>query len=304
MTTTDSPNPISPAPVSLLGLGPMGLALAEALLDRGHPLTVWNRTPKKADAVVARGAHRAGTAADALAAAPLTLVCLKDYDAMYEALAAAPAAPGRLIVNLNSGTPREAREAAAWAAERGYAYLDGAIMVPPFLVGKDGAVFLYSGPRAPFDEHLPVLRSLGDPRHLGTEPGLAVVYNTALLGMMYANLNGWLHAAALVDAAGVPAADFADLALGWFAPTVLSPAALHESAPALDGGDYPGDLGTLEMNLTALDHIVRTSEEQGVRADHPRLMHDIARAAVDLGHGQSNYYAVYEVFKARRQPAS
>ncbi|MEU5977477.1 NAD(P)-binding domain-containing protein [Streptomyces sp. NPDC047315] len=314
MTTTQRPNPISPAstsptptspaPVSLLGLGPMGVALADVLLERGHRLTVWNRTRAKADAVVARGAHRAETAADAVAAAPLVLVCLKDYDAMYDALADAEAAPGSVIVNLNSGTPQEARDATAWAAERGYAYLDGVIMVPPFLVGKEGAVLLYSGPRAPYDEHLPALRSLGDPRHLGTDPALAVIYNTALLGMMYATMNGWLHATALADSAGVSAADFADLALGWFMPTVVTPASMHESAPALDRADYPGDLGTLEMNLTALDHIVRTSEQQGVPADHPRQLQATAQAAVTLGHGQSNYLAVYEAFKSPSRPAA
>jgi len=43
--------------VTVLGLGPMGQALTDALLDANYRTTVWNRTESKADAVRARGAH-------------------------------------------------------------------------------------------------------------------------------------------------------------------------------------------------------------------------------------------------------
>ncbi|MEU3706225.1 NAD(P)-binding domain-containing protein [Streptomyces anulatus] len=289
-------------PVTVMGLGPMGLALAEALLKNGHPTTVWNRTPEKARDLVARGARLAASAADAVTAGPLTVVCLKDYATLYEVLDPAGGAPaGRTLVNLNSGTPNEAHAAASWAAERGVAYLDGAVMVPPPLVGDPGSVFLYSGPREVFDAHRATLASLGDPRHLGSDPGLAVLHNAALLGLMYATMNGFLHATALVGSAGVPAADFADLAVNWFLPTVVD-ATLVEQAPDLDAGHYPGDLGTLHMNLNALEHIALTCEEQGVHTAQPRLMREIAARAIEDGQGASNYLAVFEVFKKAAEP--
>ena len=37
-------------PVALVGLGNMGQAVAERLLDAGYPLAVYNRTPDRADA--------------------------------------------------------------------------------------------------------------------------------------------------------------------------------------------------------------------------------------------------------------
>ncbi|GAA4102690.1 NAD(P)-dependent oxidoreductase [Actinomadura miaoliensis] len=284
--------------VTVIGLGPMGSALAEAFLGNGRSLTVWNRTPGKADALVAKGANRTTTVAEAVAASPVTIMCLNDYTTMYRVLDSAGGAfEGRTLVNLNSGTPAQARAAADWAAERDLDYLDGAIMVPPPLVGHPESVFLYGGPRDVFDQNRATLALLGDPRYLGADPGLAVLFNTALLAMMYATLNGFLHGAALVGSADVPAVEFAELALGWFMPVVLAPASLAEQAPNLDEGVYPGDLGTMEMNLNALEHIARTSVEQGVQSDLPRLMKELAEQAIALGHGAENYFAMFEVFK-------
>lgn len=279
----------------------MGIAVADALLERGHVLTVWNRTPEKADDLVARGARRARTAAETIAVGRTTIVCLDGYDTLQRVFELVDGtAVGGTVINLTSGTPNEARAAEAWFAERGIDYLDGAIMVPPPAVGTPEAVLLYSGERDVFDRNIEVLASIGDPRYLGEDSGLAVLYNTALLEMMYATLNGWLHATALLDSAHVSAQKFSELALGWFMPVVVDPASLAEQAPALDDADYPGALGTLTMNLKALEHIVRTSEEQGVNTAPPRALKQIAEQAVAAGHGSQNYFAVYELFKNTR----
>lgn len=279
----------------------MGLALAETLLEHGHPTTVWNRTPEKANNLVTKGVHRAGTVAEAVSASPVTIMCLKDYETMYAVLGSAGSAlKGRVMVNLNSGTPNEAHAAVSWATERGIGYLDGAIMVPPPLVGHPESVFLYSGSQDVFDEHRATLASMGDPRYLGSDPSLAVLYNAALLGMMYATMNGFLHATALVGSANVSAVTFADLALNWFMPSVVD-STLTEQAPDLDKSNYPGDAGTMEMNLNALEHITRTCVEQGIHSDQPRLMKTIAEQAISEGYSGKNYLAVFEVFKKATQ---
>ncbi|MFJ9034497.1 hypothetical protein ACIRQP_39865 [Streptomyces sp. NPDC102274] len=59
---------------------------------------------------------------------------------------------------------------------------------------------------------------MGDPRNLGDDTGLAVLYNTALLDMVYATMNGRLHATALVGLANVSAQKFAELACDWSCP--------------------------------------------------------------------------------------
>lgn len=49
----------APTPVTVVGLGSMGRALAGAFAGAGHPTTVWNRTPAKAAPLVAKGAVHA-----------------------------------------------------------------------------------------------------------------------------------------------------------------------------------------------------------------------------------------------------
>ncbi|KFZ77573.1 6-phosphogluconate dehydrogenase [Amycolatopsis sp. MJM2582] len=284
-------------PVAVAGLGPMGAALAAALLDRGHDVTVWNRSPGKAAPLVAKGARQADDIVDAVSASRLLVVCLADYDALYSALGPArEALRGRVVVNLNSGTPREAREAAQWAEEHGIGYLDGAIMVPPPLVGHPGSLFLYSGPTEVFETHKETLADLGDPTHLGTDPGLAVLYNTALLSMMYSSLNGFLHAAALVGSAGVGAAEFTEIAVDWFLPSVIG-GIIKAEAPTIDKGEYPGELASLEMNVTTLKHIIGTSDEQRVDAGIPAGNKELLDRAVAAGFGKSGYSSVIEILK-------
>lgn len=284
-------------PVTVVGLGPMGAALATALLDRGHDVTVWNRSPGKDGPLVAKGARRADDIVDAVSASRLLVVCLADYDALYSALGPAKEAlRGRVLVNLNSGTPQEANEALRWAEQHGTGYLDGAIMVPPAMVGHPGSVFLYSGAAEVFEEYKETLADLGDPVHLGAEPGLAVLYNTALLSMMYSSLNGFLHAAALVGSAGVPAAGFTKLAVDWFLPSVIGEI-IKAEAPTIDERVYPGEAGPLEMNVTTLKHIIGTSREQGVDTEIPVRNKELLDRAVAAGFGKSGYFSVTELWR-------
>lgn len=288
----------SRTPVTVVGLGPMGSALARAFLEDGHPTTVWNRSANKADALVARGARRSDTVGEAVSASTLVVLCLSDYEAMHQVLdPLGHALSGKVLVNLGSGTPEEAREAAVWAEGRGADYLDGAIMVPPPAVGRPNAVFFYSGSEAVFEAHEPTLKTLGgDARYLGADPGLAVLYNTALLGMMWSTVNGFLHAVALVGTAKATASEFAPVAVDWFLPAVVSPI-ITAATRQLDEGEYPGDEGTVQMNLTAADHLLHTSRDQGIGVEVPAFLKRLLERAIAEGHGSESYMSLIEVLK-------
>jgi 3-hydroxyisobutyrate dehydrogenase-like beta-hydroxyacid dehydrogenase len=68
--------------LAILGMGRMGYALAERLLSGGHEVSVWNRTPHKADELVAKGAREAATPAAAAKETEATFTSLAHDDAV------------------------------------------------------------------------------------------------------------------------------------------------------------------------------------------------------------------------------
>lgn len=286
----------SHTPVTVIGLGLMGQALAGAFLKDGHPTTVWNRTAAKAEQLVAQGAKLADSAGDAVAASPLVVVCVSDYDAVHELLdPLGQVLDGRVLVNLTSGTSALARETAEWAARRGGTYLDGAIMAIPPAIGTADAVILYSGPQSAFDPHESALRSLGaGTTYLGHDHGLSSLYDVALLSVMWSILNGFLQGAALVGTAGVDAATFAP-----FANKLIGTVTdwVSDYAQQIDDGTYPALDSTIDTHLAAMEHLIHESESLGVNADLPRFVKALTDQAVSDGHGGNSYAAMIEQFR-------
>ncbi|AXE90724.1 NAD(P)-dependent oxidoreductase [Streptomyces sp. Go-475] len=281
--------------VTVLGLGQMGSALAAALLDRGHPTTVWNRSPDKARPLAERGARAAATPQEAIAASPLVIACVLDYAALHTVVdPVAEALKGRTLVNLTSGSPEQAQEAVAWAGSLGADYLDGAVMTTPPGVGDPAMMFLYSGSEEVFDTHRSTLAALGDPLYLGTDPGLASLYDTALLGLMWSTMTGWLHGTALVGAEGTPAAAFTPVAIRWLT-TVGS--FLSRYAPQVDDGRYPGDDATVDVQIAAIDHLIHAAAARGVDNALPELLKTAMEKASAAGHGQDSYASLIEVLR-------
>ncbi|WP_409492211.1 NAD(P)-dependent oxidoreductase [Amycolatopsis sp. cmx-11-12] len=261
-----------PVPVTVIGLGAMGKALAAAFLAAGHPTTVWNRSAGKADSLVADGATRAATITEAVTASPLVVVCLLDYPVLHEILdPVGDALAGRALVNLTNGTPDQARETATWATERGADYLDGGIMAVPPMIGQPEAFVLYSGSRPVFDQYEQALNRLGIAKYVGAAAGLASLYDLALLSAMYGQFAGASHALALVGTEKADLADFASSLLGpWLtAATVALPLLVQQngtSTQAAAESDSPPDMQTV-----AIANIVTASNAQNV--DRALLSH-------------------------------
>ncbi|MEU2543878.1 NAD(P)-dependent oxidoreductase [Streptomyces roseolus] len=281
--------------VTVIGLGSMGSALAAVLRERGYEATVWNRSADKARPLVDRGARLAATPGEAIAASPLIIACVLDYEALHAVLdPVAGSLAGKVLVNLSSGSPEQAGEAAAWARSHGADYLDGAIMTTPPGVGSPEMMFLYSGSGAAFEAHRPTLGALGDPLYLGGEPGLASLYDAALLGLMWSTMTGWLHGTALVGAEKTPATAFTPVAIRWL--TAVS-GFLSTYAPQVDAGRYPGDDATIDVQLATIDHLLHAAAARGIDNALPELLKSAMERAKAAGHGSDSYASVIEVLK-------
>ncbi|MGA4849136.1 NAD(P)-dependent oxidoreductase [Streptomyces sp. G5(2025)] len=288
----------SETPVTVIGLGLMGQALAAAFLKAGHPTTVWNRTAAKAGQLVADGASLAPSVAAALKASPLTVLCVTDYEAVRGLLGASDVElHGTTLVNLTSGDSAQARETARWAGQRGARYLDGALMAIPSVIGTVDAVILHSGPRADFEAHEPTLEALGALTYLGDDPGLASLYDVAGLAMMWSVLNAWLQGTALLRTAGVDAVTYAP-----FARLMAAGVAdwLPGYAEQIDKGSFPAEVAALETDARSMAHLIAECEAAGVNAELPRLFKAMADRAIAAGHGGEQYPVLIEEFTKPR----
>lgn len=283
--------------VTVIGLGPMGQAMAGAYLAAGYEVTVWNRTAARADDLVARGARRAASVEAALSAAELVVLSLIDYDAVDAVLAQVPEAvlAGRVLVNLTSDTPDRARRQAEWLAERGAVQIAGGVQVPPPGIGTPEAVTYYSGPEHVIETHRSALEVLTGIDYLGADQGLAPLYYQIGIDMFWTALAGYLHGQAVAEASGISAEDFLPRAVRSMDLRYF----LEFYAPRITAGNHEGDVDRISMGVASVEHVLRTTEAAGVDGTLPAAVLEVFRRGEAAGHGQNSLTSLIGVLKGR-----
>ncbi|MGW6287080.1 NAD(P)-dependent oxidoreductase [Streptomyces sp. NPDC055107] len=284
----------APNAVTVIGLGPMGRAMAAALLDRGYAVTVWNRTASRSDDLVARGATLARSPADAVAANEAVIISLTDYAAVNAVLEpATQVLDGRVLLNLTSATPEEARAGARWAAGHGAVQITGGVNASPPGIGQPESQAFYSGPREAFDRHRPVLEALtGRVDHQGEDPGLAALHYQIGMVVFWTSLLSFWQAIALARANGLTAADI-------LPSTAETTNSLSETfafyAERIDAGMHLGDVDRLAMGLASAEHVLHTHADAGVDTVIPAAVVDLFRRGVEAGRGADSCSALVEL---------
>jgi 3-hydroxyisobutyrate dehydrogenase len=161
--------------VSLLGLGRMGGAIADRLLEAGHELAVWNRTESTCEPFVERGAAHLDRPADAWRHGDVVITMLA-HDAAVEAVflgkeGLLPADDStrsnggpRTAVDMSTiGLPSSERIAQR-ADAAGTAFLRSPVTGNPAVVAAGNAGLIVSGPRESYERAEQLLRDIG-PNH-------------------------------------------------------------------------------------------------------------------------------------------
>ena len=153
------------AQVTVIGLGAMGSTLARVLAECGHDVTVWNRSGLRPERSAGLdGVAVAGSPAEAIAASPLTVMCVSHYAAAEETLDAPGATEslaGRVLVQLTNGGETQVRAQMARVRAAGGRMLSGGIMAYPRQIGRPDTVILYSGDASAYEEHRDTLARPG-----------------------------------------------------------------------------------------------------------------------------------------------
>jgi 3-hydroxyisobutyrate dehydrogenase-like beta-hydroxyacid dehydrogenase len=284
--------------ISLIGLGAMGSALGRALLRANRKLTVWNRTDSRMEPLVALGANAAASVADAVKAAPRILICIEGYAAAEAILGAAEVVThlsGRTLIQLSTGTPREAREAEARARQRGADYIDGAIMAYPGWIGRADTLIFVAGALGAVKRCRPYVDDLGgDVRYLGANVALASTLDFALLSKNLGLFLGTAHGARICESEGVAIEVFASmLPDGDRAKKLLQ--IMHTSA-------YENPGATITIWEKALQRIQQQAHEARINHEVPDFVSGLLRRAIASGHGKEDVAALVKVLRTTGGP--
>ncbi|MBC8136298.1 MAG: NAD(P)-dependent oxidoreductase [Fibrella sp.] len=284
--------------VSVIGLGAMGFKIAQLLLRQGHHVTVWNRTSTRADLLIQEGAILAASAAAAIRASPITIICVYDYKAasgILETEEVASVLTDRVLVQLTTGSPQEARESEVWAKKYGAQYLDGAIQVAPDQMAQPDTTILLSGEKTALERSESILRVLGgNLTYLGESIGSASAMDLATLSCLYGALIGFFHGALICEAEGFGVNTYGSI-IAKVAPG-FGEFMKHEGA-VIQSGNYTVSQSPLSISVEATERILQTARATGINTAFPALASDIFRRAADAGLGGEELAATIKVLR-------
>lgn len=295
-----------------VGIGNMGSALAEALLGQPtHPkITIWNRTQERPQikSLITAGAHFEASLEVALAGNEIIIICLLDYDTIYDAFHrignSGSFLTGKTVVNLTNGTPRHAKEAEEWMKARGVAqYFDGAVMVTPQLVGTPHSFLIYSGAtEAEFQASLDGLLSpLGASVYTGEKVTSAASNDLAGLAAMYGMFSGAFIGIGLLkrelassgNSTGKVAPFVDKIVVPLLNALVPYVSLIANGVDEEDWDDHKGN--PLGMQLVGVRNILQACREEGVNGAGLESIASMMQKAVDGRGGHGNVAEVANV---------
>jgi 3-hydroxyisobutyrate dehydrogenase-like beta-hydroxyacid dehydrogenase len=284
--------------ITILGLGSMGQTLAGLYIAQGYTVTVWNRSAAKAEALVARGATLARSAAEAVRASPVVLMCVYDYRAADAVLAmdgVAAAMDGRLLMQLTTGSPQDARDAEAWAHKQGARYLEGAIQAAPEQMGQPDTPILMSGAEPVFRAAEPMLGVLGGGIvYLGDKASAAAAMDLATLSTIYGTLIGFLHGARVAEHEGFDVAAYGRIVAG-IMPTFAD--FLQHEGKVIQSGDFAISQSPMRISVEATQRILDTAQQAGINTEFPAFAAGLLKRADGAGLGGEEFAALIKLLR-------
>jgi 3-hydroxyisobutyrate dehydrogenase len=278
------------APVAVVGLGRMGLPIAERILDAGFPLSVYNRTAAKADALAARGAAVLGSPADALASADVCVTMLADDEALGEVATAilAGARSGTTLVDMSTVSVAASERVAERAAAAGVDYLRAPVSGNPFVVRAGNLTVIVSGSEDVARRHEPLLQAIGPKVFYVGEGEKARVVKLVLQILIAGTAELLAEGVVLGEAAGVERGILLEVAA---ASAVGSPFVKYKTEPLLRD-DYSATF-TTAMMLKDIDLVLDLAGESELALPLTRELRPLLDSLAESGYADKDFMALY-----------
>ena len=284
--------------IGFLGLGNMGSAMARRLVDAGHDVIVWNRTPRAAAELVAAGASLASTAAEALAA-PASFSMLANDEAAEAVLTVENLSgeAGRIHVNTASISAAAADRLERVHREAGVGYVASPVLGRPSVAAAGNLNLMVAGPDELVERVMTFLEPLSvRVWRFGERPRRANVAKVSMNFMLLHAMQAMAESITLVEAHGIDASDFMELATN----SLFGGVAYGGYGPMIAERRYRPAGFSMALGLKDLSLAEDLAEEGGIVLPTAAVIRDrFERALADEELADLDWSAMAEVTRRR-----
>jgi 3-hydroxyisobutyrate dehydrogenase len=207
---------MSTTKIGWIGLGTMGNPMSQQLIKAGYPVTVYNRTKEKEDAIKAQGATTATTPSALIQQTDVVIIMVSDdkaiQDIFYgdEGLLSAKTS-GKIIINMSTVSPAISKEVAAKCLEQGNHYLDAPVSGSVKQAQEGTLVVMVGGDATAFKQVKTILEKLGKLAMLVGDNGAGNVAKLAINTLLGIAAQGLAEAIILAKNNGIDPGDLTTL---------------------------------------------------------------------------------------------
>jgi 3-hydroxyisobutyrate dehydrogenase-like beta-hydroxyacid dehydrogenase len=283
------------AEVGYVGLGVMGSAIVRRLLAADHDVTVWNRTPEKAEPLLAAGACWAPTAREVAEQSEVVFTMVTNTAAV-RAVTEGPdgviagLAPGKVYIDMSTASPANTRDLAARVAEAGAQMLDAPVSGTSITVDQGKASVMVGGDADTFERVKPILDAIG-PKvfHLGPS-GSAVTIKIGINLSLAVQMLAFSEGVLLAEKSGIPRERAVEVML---ASVIASPMVSYRGPLVLG---HPDEVWfDCRMMQKDLNLALELGRELEVPLPTTAVTNELLTAANGMGVGERDFAVLFDV---------
>ncbi len=286
--------------VGFVGLGSMGSKVVERLLDAGHEVRGWNRTPGKAKALVDRGMVAVETPREAASGSRFVLSMVTDTKAVEQVADG----PDGIIAGLEGDAvwadmstiaPAASVAVAERVADAGAAMLDTPVSGSVATLEAGELAIMAGGEAAAFEAIEPTLLTIGPKVRRVGDNGKALQMKVAINLALVVQVVGFCEGVALAERGGVDRETAVEAMLS----SVVSSPVLNYRGPFILDGKMP-EVAWADVDLQQKDLLLALDlgRTLGVALPTAAVCNELLNACRGMGIGDRDFVTVYEVYRS------
>ena len=287
------------AAIGFVGLGDMGQVIVPRLLEAGHEVRGWNRSPGKASELEALGMTSVATPAQASAGADIVLSIVTDGAAVREvALGPDGIADGlaseAVYLDMSTISPEVSREVAQAFRERGLTMLDAPLSGSPVTVREGKASVMVGGDEEAFERVREILLAVGPKVSYIGGSGLAVQAKLSINLLLMVEVIAFGEAVALAERGGVDRTVMVNAILD----SVAASPVLSYRGPFILEGNMPdkplADVPLQQKDMTLVQEQARLLASPAPLA---AIANDLMNASRGMGFGHQDFVTAHRAYR-------